>query len=230
MDVEEIDLKSVDHVLTTTRAVRKRLDLTRPVEQSVLRECIEIALQAPSGLLGETWHFLILTEPEQRAKISEIYRRAVDPYNNAADVVPDDYLSMVIQIPGEERPGQLGRVLESSIEYTKNLEKVPAFVLACVEGRMEEHGPGAQASMYASIFPAVWSFQLALRARGLGSALTTVHIALEKDVRDAFGIPDTITQAALLPVGYFTGKDFKRSERKPVELVTHWNAWNGETA
>lgn len=228
MEIQELDIKSIDHVLTTTRAVRRRLDLTRPVERSVLKECIEIAVQAPSGLLGETAHFLIIDDEEKRAQISAIYRRAVDPYNNQAEVIPDDYLSMVVQIPGEHRPAELGRILSSSIEYTAKLEQVPAFILACVEGRMEDRGPGPQASQYASIFPAVWSLQLALRSRGLGSALTTVHIALEAEVAEAFDIPPNITQAALLPVGYFTGKDFKRGKRNPIETCTHWNTWNSQ--
>jgi nitroreductase len=229
MDVEDIDLESVDHVLTTTRTVRRRLDLTRPVDPGVLKECIEIALQAPTGLMGQTWHFLIVTEPEGRAQLADIYRRAVEPYN-AGREVPDQYLAMVAGFPQDEtRKQQLERLFESSLYYRERIHEVPVFVVACVQGRVENAGPGAQASLYASIMPAVWSLQLALRARGLGSALTTVHIALEDEVARAFGIPAGITQAALLPVAHFTGTDFKRGERLSGEACTHWNRW-GNTA
>ena len=230
MDVQSIDLESVDHVLTTTRAVRRRLDLTRPVEPSVLKECIEIALQAPSGLIGETWHFLVVTEPAKRAQLADIYLRAVEPYH-AGREIPDQYLSMVAHMPRDDaRQAQLQRMFVSSQHYREHIHQVPVLVLACVEGRVESCGPGAQASLYASIMPAVWSFQLALRARGLGSTLTTVHIALEDDVNRTFGIPPGITQAALLPVAYFTGTDFKRAHRLPSESRTHWNGWGNSSS
>lgn len=223
MEIQELDLASIDHVLTTTRAVRRRLDLDRPVEPSLLKECIEIACQAPTGIQGEMWHFVVVTDQQKRAQLADIYRRAVDPYNKQqVDLIPDDYLVMSAQRCDD---GTVGRIMKSSTEYTEHLEEVPAFIVACVEGRMEDKGPGPQASMYGSIFPAVWSLQLALRARGLGSALTTVHIALENEVAQALDIPPDITQAALLPVAYFTGKDFKRGQRKPSELCTHWNSW-----
>ena len=230
MDIKSIDLKSVDHVLTTTRAVRKRLDLDRPVEPEILKECIEIALQAPTGLIGETWHFLVVTDRDKRAQLAEVYRRAVEPYN-AGREVPDQYLSMVANLPQDERrQGQLKRLFESSAYFTEHIHEVPVLVVPCVKGRVETAGPGAQASLYASIFPAVWSFQLALRARGLGSALTTVHIYYEREVAKLFNIPDDVTQAALLPVAYFKGSDFKPARRLPGLARTHWNMWGNASS
>ena len=225
MDVKNIDLKSVDHVLRTTRAVRKRLDLSRPVDPATLKECIEIALQAPTGLIGQTWNFLVITDAGKRALVADIYRRAVAPYNEGREV-PDEYLSMVAKMPADSaRQGQLARMFDASRYLTEHMHKVPALVVPCIKGRVEHASPGAQASLYGSIFPAIWSFQLALRARGIGSTLTTVHICHEQEVAKLFNIPEDFTQAALLAVAYFKGNDFRPAERLPAVSRIHWNGW-----
>jgi len=225
MDVKNIDLKSVDHVLRTTRAVRKRLDLSRPVDPATLKECIEIALQAPTGLIGQTWNFLVITDAGKRALVADIYRRAVAPYNEGREV-PDEYLSMVAKMPADSaRQGQLARMFDASRYLTEHMHKVPALVVPCIKGRVEHASPGAQASLYGSIFPAIWSFQLALRARGIGSTLTTVHICHEQEVAKLFNIPEDFTQAALLAVAYFKGNDFRPADRLRAVSRIHWNGW-----
>jgi nitroreductase len=229
MDVKRIDLGSVDHVLSTTRAVRKRLDLSRPVDPAILKECIEIALQAPTGLIGQTWHFLVITDAAKRALMADVYRRAVAPYNEGREV-PDEYLSMVAKMPADSvRQRQLARMFEASLYLTEHIHEVPVLVVPCIKGRVERASPGAQASLYGSIFPAVWSFQLALRARGIGSTLTTVHICYEQEVARLFNIPHDFTQAALLAVAYFNGDDFRRAKRLPGATRIHWNEWMDRT-
>lgn len=225
MDFANMDIASVDYILTTTRAVRKRLDFTRPVESEVLEECIEIAVQAPTGLLGQTWHFVVVTDPTKRAALADIYRRAVDDYN-LGKAVPDHYLASVLQRPRNDiRSAQLDRLFESSVYLREHIHEVPVFVLPCIEGRMENAGLASQTSLFASILPATWSFLLALRARGLGSVLTTIHVPFEQEIAEILGIPDHLTQVAFLPVAYTKGVEFKPAKRVPGREYTHWDTW-----
>ncbi len=226
MDVARIDLASVDHVLSTTRAVRKRLDLQRPVEPEILERCIEIATQAPTGLYGETWQFVVVTESEKRAAIAALVEKTADGIFSGA-LSPDPYLARLHMVSAEDpRFALQQRMYASGMYLINHLHEVPVLVLACIEGRVETAGPGAQASLYGSILPATWSLMLALRARGLGSVLITGHIEhCERAVAEILDIPDDITQAALLPVAYFTGADFKPAKRAPAQKCTHWNKW-----
>jgi nitroreductase len=214
-----LDLATVDHLLTTTRSVRKRLDLTRPVEPEVLERCIEIALQAPTGSNGQGWHFVVVTNAQARARLAAVYRRGFD------DLVGTYTSGGLPYPPGDLRSRQFRRMVESSTHLMEHLHEVPVMVVPCIEGRFETAGVAAQASLYGSIFPAVWSFILALRARGIGSCLTTDHLFYEAEAAQALGIPDTVTQVALLPVAYFTGTDFKPAKRLPARERTHWNRW-----
>jgi nitroreductase len=225
MNFEELDRASVDYVLTTTRAVRKRLDFTRPIAPEVIEECIDIAVQAPTGLLGQTWHFLIVSEATKRAALADIYRRAVETYN-LGEVVPDEYLGGVLQRDRDDlREAQLGRLFESSVYLFEHIHEVPMFVIPCIEGRMENAGPAPQASLYASILPATWSFMLALRARGLGTVLTTIHVPFEHEIAEVLNLPESLTQAAFLPVAYTVGLEFKQAKRVPGRECTHWDSW-----
>ena len=225
MNFADMNLASVDYVLTTTRAVRKRLDLTRPVEPEVIEQCIEIAVQAPTGLLGQTWHFIVVTDPAKRAALANMYRRAVETYN-MGEAVPDEYLGGVLQQTRDDvRASQLDRLFESSVYLFDHIAEVPMFVIPCIEGRMEHAGPAPQASLYASILPATWSFILALRARGLGTVLTTIHVPFEQEVAEILDLPGTLTQAAFLPVAYTVGLEFKRAKRVPGRECTHWDGW-----
>jgi nitroreductase len=214
-----MDLATVDHLLTTTRSVRKRLDLTRPVEPAVLDRCLEIALQAPTGSNAQGWHFLVVTDARKRAAVGALYRRAFDLYLSTEPTSRPPYPA------ADPRTGQLPRVVDSANYLATHLHEVPVHVLACIEGRVEQAGPLAQASLYGSILPAVWSLMLALRARGLGSAWTTLHLMYEQEVAALLGIPAEVTQAALLPVAYFEGTDFKPAARLPAAGRTYWNTW-----
>jgi nitroreductase len=214
-----MDLTTVDHLLTTTRSVRKRLDLTRPVEQAVLEECLQLALQAPSGSNRQGWHFLLVTDPAKRATIAGYYRQAFKHYLGA--VQPE----ALEPLRANEQSGAGSRVLKSASYLSRHLQDVPVHIIPCIEGRVETAGLMAQASLYGSILPATWSLMLALRSRGLGSVWTTLHLAYEKEIAELLGIPPTMTQAALIPVAYFTGEDFKPAQRKPLAEVTHWDAW-----
>jgi nitroreductase len=226
MDVTDIDLGSVDHVLMTTRAVRNRLDFGRSVAREVIERCIEIAVQAPTALYGETWHFVVIANQTQRAAVADIYRRAAEGHRSGAFPL-DSYLSGVRATnPDDSRFAAQQRMFSSGLHLVEHMQDVPILILACVEGRVENHGPGAQASLYGSIFPAVWSLMLAFRARGIGSVMTTQHIRhFERDMARVLELPDDITQAALLAAAHFTGDDFRAAKRVPARERTHWNRW-----
>jgi nitroreductase len=207
-----------DHVATTTRAVRKRLDLDRPVEPEVIEECIEIALQAPTGSNAQGWRFVVVTDADKRAKLAEWYL-------DAWKTVYGDPKAAAAAVP-EDKRAQQERVLDSADYLAENLANVPVHVIPCVLGKLGDGAPSAMwAGFLGSIFPAVWSFQLALRSRGLGSTLTTLHLFHEKEASELLGIPDTVTQAALLPVAYTKGTDFKPATRRPAGEITYWDAW-----
>jgi nitroreductase len=213
-----MDIASIDKVLTTTRSVRLRLDLERPVERDVIEECLNIAIQAPTGSNAQGWHFMVVTDAEKRAKIADYYRQAWKGYiaqSAEGQTPPSD----------REELRQVLKVVKSAQYLADNLQNAPVFVIPCIEGRVEEEGVVSQASLYGSILPAAWSFMLALRARGLGAAWTTLHLIYEKQVAEILGIPDNITQAALLPVAYYTGEDFRPAKRKPLDQLTHWDDW-----
>jgi nitroreductase len=212
-------LKIIDHLLTTTRSVRKRLDLTRPVPPEVIERCIEIATQAPSGSNRQPWHFLIVTDPAKRTGLAELYQRAFDTYLRGRGQAPPDMR------PSAPSATTQRRVTSSANYLARHLHEVPVHIIPCIEGRVEHRPPFEQAGHYGSILPAVWSLMLALRARGLGAAWTTLHLPFEKEAAQLLGIPETITQAALLPVAYFTGDDFHPAERIPAREVTYWEGW-----
>ena len=188
------DLAQTDHLLTTTRAVRKRLDLTRAVEPKVLLDCIQIASQAPSGSNAQRWRWIVVTDPEKKKTVAHYYALSFKDYiAPKLDLIePGDHASV--------------RMTDSASYLAEHMAEVPALVIPCVLDRPPEANGGEQsAGFWGGILPAVWSFQLALRSRGLGSAWTTLHLNYEKEVGDALGVPTTVTQAALLPVAYYTG-------------------------
>lgn len=211
----EFDLAMTDELLATTRAVRKRLDLDREVPRSVIETCLELAVQAPTGSNSQTWRWVVVEDADKRKALADLYRRG-----------GGTYLSSAGEEARKQGDAQTLKVFDSAIYLAENLEKVPVHVIPCVEGRPPAETPAPMlAGLYGSIFPAVWSFQLALRARGLGSALTTLHLAHEKEAAELLGLPDNVLQVALLPVAYTIGTDFKRAKRPPVAGITHWNGW-----
>lgn len=214
-----MDLSAVDHVLTTTRSVRRRLDLSRPVDPRLIEECLEIAVQAPTGGNKAHYHFVVVTDPHMKTAVAEYYRK----------VFFDEY------VPRRERarvqpdfPERQQRFTDSAAYLAERLHEVPVLVIPCVEARPEDKGPLAQASSYANILPAAWSFMLALRARGLVSAWTTLHIRYEREIGALLGIPETMTQAVLIPVAHPTGGEFHAAARVPTRERTYWNHW-GQT-
>ena len=211
-----MDLLATDELLTTTRSVRKRLDLTREVSLDDVMECIEIALQAPTGSNRQGWSFMVVTDPEKRSELARLYKDAITLYSQ----MPRPEYEV-----GDPREASSLKVAESAWYLAEHLHEVPVLLVPCIEGRVEEAGVLAQASTYGSILPAVWSFALAARARGLGTAWTSLHLMYEKEAAEILGIPDHVTQAALLPVAYFTGDTFKPANRLPARDVTHLNQW-----
>jgi nitroreductase len=207
-------------LLTTTRSVRKRLDLQRPVPRALIEECIDIALQAPTGSNAQGWHFVVVTDAAKRAEIAGYYREALAGYIKMQEAGGPRWKN-----PGDPRAAQEARVRESALFLADHLHEVPVHVIPCIEGRVENAGVVAQASIYGSILPAAWSFMLAARERGLGMAWTTLHLVREHDVAKLLGIPDSVTQTALLPVAYYKGKDFQRAKRIPSRELTSWNSW-----
>ena len=200
-----------DELLSTTRAVRKRLDLTRPVAPEVLEECVRLAVQAPTSTNTQNWHFVVVTDEARRAALAELYLRSWIPYNGGKSPHEE---------PDDPSADSTSRYLAA------HLHEVPAHVIACIEGRPEGLAPADLAWFYGSIIQAGWSFQLAARARGLGSVWTTHHLDYEREAADVLGIPfDEITQVALIPVAYTIGTDFKPAKRNPLATVLHWQSW-----
>jgi nitroreductase len=211
----EFDLGQTDALLSTTRAVRKRLDLDRAVPREIINECLELAVQAPTASNRQTWRWVVVDDADKRAAIAEQYRAQQGAILQEAKRRAEADLD-----------AQTARVYEGAMWLSEHLHEVPVFVIPCVVGRPPADAPPATLSaIYGSIMPAVWSFQLALRSRGLGSTLTTIHLFREREVAEILRLPDDLLQCALLPVAFTKGTDFKRAARPPVSEITHWNGW-----
>ncbi|SEG52197.1 Nitroreductase [Thermomonospora echinospora] len=211
-----------DELLTTTRAVRKRLDLDRPVPMELVRECLETALQAPSGSNKQDWEWIVLTDPQLKAQVGEFYRRAFEKYaasrSSAAKLYQDDPARAAVQ----ERVGS------SAAYLAEVMGQVPVLLIPCLHvpsGRLAE---GNQAGLWGSLLPAVWNYMLAARARRLGTAWTSLHLVYEKEVADLLGLPPEVRQGALVPTAYYTGDTFRPAPRRPLDEVLHVNGWQGK--
>ena len=208
---------SADELLSTTRAVRKRLDFDRPISDDLLRECVESAIQAPTGSNAQGWHFVLVTDPDKIEKISAIYKKAFEWYKDSPV-----YAGRVATGISDQRDAQQGRVANSADYLADNMHRSPALFIPCMNGR--NNTPGAAGS----IIPAAWSFMLAARERGLGTCWTTLHLMHEEEAAEVLGIPfDDVQQWALSPVAYTVGTDFKPATRPDVETVISWNSWSG---
>ena len=210
---ESFDLAQTDRLLTTTRAVRKRLDLTRPVGRDLITECIRIATQAPAGGNVQRWRWIVVDDPALKLGIAELYRKAYAPYMAAQREA----------VQHTARTG-IGAIMDSSDHLAAVLQDVPALVIPCCLGE-PSGSQGMVAGYYGSILPAVWSFMLAAHSRGLGTAWTTLHLEYEAEARQLLGIPSTVTQVAMTPVAYYTGDSFKPGTRRPAEEITYFNGW-----
>lgn len=207
-------------VLTTTRAVRKRLDFSRPVSDDVIRECVATAMQAPSGSNVITMQFVVVRDPDLKQEIGRIYGECFDVYRT---------LPMYAGAIARDTPdaqAQQDRVVDSANYLAENMGEAPALVLGCGLGRAEQVPALAAASTLGNILPAMWSFMLAARARGLGTAWTTLSLMREQEVAELLGIPfDSVQQACLTPLAYTIGTDFKPAMRPDPDTVIHWDRW-----
>ncbi|MCH2173459.1 nitroreductase family protein [Myxococcota bacterium] len=204
------DLETVDRLLSTTRAVRKRLDLERPVDRSTILECIELSQQAPTAHDSQTWRWIVIDDQKLKDALSESFSVA---------------LPTIEKMRAHASTERENRFWDSVEFLTANLARVPVLVIPCVQVSPEERKLGGPATVYGSIFPAIWSFQLALRSRGLGSCLTTQHLMQKKKCDQLLGLPQDVEQIALLPVAYTQGTDFKSTKRPPPETITTFNGW-----
>ena len=212
-----------DFILTTTRSVRLRLDFERPIAPELITECLEIALQAPTASNSQQWQWLVITDPEKIRGVAEIYR---DSFMQLAAMRADEGPRWP---EGDSRRDADPGVTRSATYLAENMHRCPALLIACINGRVEDAGPMAQAGTYGSIIPGAWSFMLAARSRGIGMAWTTLHLRDESLSRELLGIPADVTQAVLLPMAHFSGSEFKQAPRIPLDQVVHWNEW-GERA
>ena len=211
-----------DELLTTTRAVRKRLDYERPVDDDVIRDCVRVAMQTPSGSNLMTMQFVIVKDAAKRQAIGEVYSQCFDIYRSMDGVYAG---SIAKETPQEQ--AQQDRVADSAEYLAQTMGQAPALVIACsASGRLDGAPAAASASTMANVLPAMWSFMLAARSRGLGTAWTTVHLMMEQQVADIVGIPfDSVQQACLSPLAYTKGTDFKPAMRPEPDSIIHWDTW-----
>jgi len=211
---------TADEVLTTTRSVRKRLDLTRPVERDIVEACLDTALQAPTGSNRQGWHWVVVEDPAKKKAIADVYRNNFEIYANSPASAQFE--------EGDLRFEQKERITDSARFLVEHFHEVPLLLIPCIEGRLDRVPLFVGASAWGSLLPAVWSFMLALREHGMGSAWTTIHLIGdgERQVADVVGIPfDTISQGGLFPIAYTVGTDFKPAKRLPLQQVLHWDTW-----
>src|SRR5690348_17032792 len=214
---------SAEEMLATTRSVRKRLDFSRSVEPDVIRECLNLALQAPTGGNSQGWQFVVVTDPQQRMALADVYRKGWALYLERRMA---ERASLSGPKPTAEDMTTLGKVLRSAIYLAEHMHEVPVLVVPCIQGRPEGLLAVEQAGFWGSILPAAWSFMLAARSRGLGSSWTTVHLYYEQEASEVLSIPyEKVTQAALIPVAYTLGTDFKPASRMPLDSIVHWDKW-----
>ena len=208
----DFDLATVDRLLGTTRAVRRRLDPSRPVPRGLVLDCLRLSQQAPTASNQQTWRWIVVDEAAKRRELGALYAQGI-PAIRASE-------------PTAVRDAQTRRVYEGALWLAEHLGEMPVIAIPCVVGRLPADAPLViAASVFGSIYQAVWSFQLALRSRGLGSVFTTMHLLFEDQARKLLGLPDDVMQAALLPVAYTKGGDFKPAARPPVETIVRWNGW-----
>ncbi|WP_233518438.1 nitroreductase family protein [Streptomyces corynorhini] len=202
-----------DLLLTTTRTVRRRLDLTRPVELSLVKDCLRVALQAPTGGDRQDWRWIVVTDPDLRRRIGEVYRTCFERrYGRLAD--------------DPSRDGTAGRLARSAAYLARNLESVPVLVIPCLDLGERKLPPTNQAGVWSSVLPAAWSYMLAARSRGLAVAWTTVHLDAERECADLLGLPPGVHQAALLPTAHSLGDSYRPAQRLPLEECLHLDGWN----
>lgn len=209
-----------DQLLSTTRSVRKRLDLTRPVEPELIRECIGLAAQAPTGGNNQGWHFVVVTDEAKRRQLGEWYAAGFAAMYGNPDAV-------VGRLPQDD-PDYVAttkRVISSAQYLADHMAEVPVHVIPVIEGRTDGLPVAWQAAIWGSLLPAAWSFMLAARSRGLGTCFTTLHLMQEQAAAELLGLPEHVMQGALIPVAHTIGTDFKAGPRRDLDRIIHNDAW-----
>jgi nitroreductase len=211
---------SPDELLSTTRSVRRRLDLTRPVDPTLIEQCLELAQQAPSGGNQQGWSFVIVTDPDRRQALGRLYKRGWDAY---LQIIQSRVASEAMAATPSR---DMLRAYRSAQYLADHMGEVPVLVIPCIAGRTDGASAAEQASQWGSILPAVWSFMLAARARGLGTCWTTLHLPHEREAAELLGIPyEEVMQAAMIPVAHTIGDEFRPGPRKSLDIVVHWDQW-----
>lgn len=209
-----------DELLTTTRAVRKRLDFERPIDAETIRECLEVAQQAPTATNQQNWHFVIVTDPQQREAIADLYRQGWEEYVR----IPTGTLNVQQREP--ERASLQSRVRDSAQYLVDNMHRVPVMVIPCIVGRTADMPSWEESTQWSSMMFATWSMMLAARARGIGSVYTCVHLIREEEAASALGVPyQDVMQVGLIPMAYTVGDRFHPAQREPLDDILHWNRW-----
>lgn len=213
---ELLDL-TPDQLLSSTRAVRKRLDFDRPVPLELVVECIALAQQAPTGSNSQRWHFVVVADPAKRQALADVYAKAFGAYRSSP------MYAGAITTGDAARDAQQVRVGTSAEYLAENMGRAPVLVIPCIEGRPK--GPNVAGAL-GSILPAAWSFMLAARARGLGTCWTTLHLTYEEEAAGILGIPyESVTQTLLTPVAFTKGTEFKAASRPDPMSITHVDSW-----
>lgn len=209
-----------DELLSTTRAVRKRLDLARPVDMALIDECLELAVQAPTGSNAQSWHFVVVTDEAKRARLGEFYKAGFDAYYGDGEAVES-------RLPADD-PDYVAttrRVIDSASYLAEHMGEVPVMVIPCLWGRVDGADSIIQAGAWGSLLPAVWSFMLAARERTLGTCWTTLHLTREREAAELLGLPERVMQGALIPVAHTIGTDFRSGPRRELSRIVHHDTW-----
>jgi nitroreductase len=213
------DLLTLDTLLTTTRSVRKRLDFSKAVPRQMIEECIVAAQQAPSGGNLQTWGFVVVTEPQKRTALADLYRKGYETFLSTS-------IAEAMGYGNPHASAEQQRILSSIAYLVDHLAQVPVLVIPCISPRLEGLPLVLQHAVSGSILPATWNFMLAARARGLGTCWTIFHLYFEEEAAKLLGIPHAdVAQVALIPVAYTLGADFKPGPRQPLASMIHWDAW-----
>jgi len=211
-----------DELLSTTRAVRKRLDLERDVEPGLLTECLELATQAPTGGNAQGWHFIVVRDAAKRRQLGEWYRQGFEMMYGGDS-------SATIEALAKDDPDYAAatrRVIDSATYLSQHMGEVPVHLIPVIHGRTESAPIAMQAGVWGSLLPAVWSFMLAARSRGLGTCWTTLHLIFEQQANELLGLPDNVMQGALVPVAHtLGGTDFKPGPRRDLARIIHHDSW-----
>jgi nitroreductase len=208
-----------DQVATTTRSVRKRLDLTRPVEREVLVECLRIAQQAPSSSNLQNFHFVVVTDPDRRAALGELYRQGLEIYKTLPVALHNfDYEDPV-------QKASRDRIVDAQDYLAAHIHEVPAHVIPCIEGTLDGMPPIFTPVLMGSVIPAAWSFMLAARSRGLATSWSNFHMFNLEEANRIVGLPDGVMQVALIATAYSIGTDFEPAPRRGLDSMVHWDSW-----